>query len=40
MMGNQPDTQPRADDESSPTLTQLDPTQRLSQARKFGLFGD
>ncbi|KAI0805207.1 Rad9-domain-containing protein [Xylaria sp. FL0064] len=32
--------QPSNDNESGPDLTQLEPTQRLSQVRKFGLFGD
>ncbi|KAI3343282.1 Rad9-domain-containing protein [Ustulina deusta] len=41
VMGNQPSApQPGRDVESDPDLTQLEPTQRLSQVRKFGLFGD
>ncbi|KAI0873330.1 Rad9-domain-containing protein [Hypoxylon argillaceum] len=32
--------EPSIDHESSPDFSQLEPTQRLSQARKFGLFGD
>ncbi|KAI0430497.1 Rad9-domain-containing protein [Xylaria sp. FL1042] len=32
--------QPSRENESDPDLTQLEPTQRLSQVRKFGLFGD
>ncbi|KAJ8112134.1 hypothetical protein ONZ43_g5464 [Nemania bipapillata] len=31
---------PSVDRESSPEFSQLEPTQRLSQVRKFGLFGD
>ncbi|KAI0400346.1 Rad9-domain-containing protein [Xylaria palmicola] len=33
-------TQPNMVNEPESDLTQLDPTQRLSQVRKFGLFGD
>ncbi|TGJ88409.1 hypothetical protein E0Z10_g306 [Xylaria hypoxylon] len=41
VMGNQPSApQPSRDNESDSDLTQLEPTQRLSQARKFGLFGE
>ncbi|KAI1306574.1 Rad9-domain-containing protein [Xylaria venustula] len=45
IMGEQPNAQqPSRHDESNPDLdpdlSQLEPTQRLSQVRKFGLFGD
>lgn len=41
VMGHQQSApQPSIDDGSSPDLTQLEPTQRLSQVRRFGLFGD
>ncbi|RWA10660.1 hypothetical protein EKO27_g4439 [Xylaria grammica] len=41
VMGNQPSApQPSRNNESDLDLTQLEPTQRLSQARRFGLFGD
>ncbi|KAF2963841.1 hypothetical protein GQX73_g9749 [Xylaria multiplex] len=41
VMGNQPSApQPARDHEFDPDLSQLEPTQRLSQVRKFGLFGD
>ncbi|KAJ2980952.1 hypothetical protein NUW58_g6810 [Xylaria curta] len=41
VMSNQPRaSQPSIANESDPYLTQLEPTQRLSQVRKFGLFGD
>ncbi|KAI1188328.1 Rad9-domain-containing protein [Nemania serpens] len=41
VMGNQQSgPQPSIDDGYSPDLTQLEPTQRLSQVRRFGLFGD
>ncbi|KAI1827427.1 putative polyketide synthase [Xylaria intraflava] len=40
-MNNQPSIpKPGADIDFDPNLSQLEPTQRLSQARKFGLFGD
>ncbi|KAI3320392.1 Rad9-domain-containing protein [Xylariaceae sp. AK1471] len=40
VIGNQPIGQPSVDNEPDSNLTQLEPTQRLSQVRKFGLFGD
>ncbi|KAI8626099.1 Rad9-domain-containing protein [Xylariaceae sp. FL1651] len=40
MMSNQSSAQPKVHDEPDYSVTQLDPTQRLSQVRKFGLFGD
>ncbi|KAI1170158.1 Rad9-domain-containing protein [Nemania sp. FL0916] len=41
VMGNQQSApQPSADHEPSPYPSQLEPTQRLSQVRRFGLFGD
>lgn len=41
VMSNQPSAPlPTINNESDLNLTQLEPTQRLSQVRKFGLFGD
>lgn len=40
MVRQQSALEPSIDHESSPDFSQLEPTQRLSQARKFGLFGD
>ncbi|KAI1809140.1 Rad9-domain-containing protein [Poronia punctata] len=40
MMVNQHDAEPGAETGPSPSLTQIDPTQRLSQVRGFGVFGD
>ncbi|KAI0468336.1 Rad9-domain-containing protein [Xylaria cf. heliscus] len=41
VMSNQPSApQPTINNDSDLDLTQLEPTQRLSQVRKFGLFGD
>ncbi|KAI0103858.1 Rad9-domain-containing protein [Nemania sp. FL0031] len=41
LMANQQSApQPSINRGSSPDFTELEPTQRLSQARKFGLFGD
>ncbi|KAI1497774.1 Rad9-domain-containing protein [Biscogniauxia marginata] len=38
MMANQPAVEPRTDD--APDASHFEPTQRLSQVRRFGLFGD
>ncbi|GAP88848.1 putative DNA repair protein rad9 [Rosellinia necatrix] len=41
MMGSQASApQPTMNNEFNPDLSQLEPTQRLSQVRRFGLFGD
>ncbi|KAI0393117.1 Rad9-domain-containing protein [Xylariaceae sp. FL0594] len=40
IMGKQSVSQPGGEADFSASLTQLEPTQRLSQVRKFGIFGD